>query len=108
MAILSFAPKPTVVALPTLPELLAFVHAELCLFDRLDPAQAPMKQSPMERNGTVCGLMFHVEGPHLLRTSAVWAADENRILFYDSTGVRAREVRLTESPDLAPNTKKAA
>ena len=60
----------------------------------------------MVRNGKVCGLMFHVEGPRLLRTSAVWAADENRILFYDSTGGRARDVRLTESPDL--KTKKAA
>ena len=106
MATPSFAPKIAVLALPTLPELLAFVHAELCLFDRLDPDQAPLKQSPMVRNGKMCGLMFLVEGPRLLRTSAVWAADENRILFYDSTGGRARDVRLTESPDL--KTKKAA
>ena len=95
-------------ALPTLPELLAFVHAELCRSDRLDPAQAPLKQSPVVRNGKVCGAMFHVEGPRLLRTSAVWAADENRILFYDSTGVRSKEVRLTESPDAPAKTKKAA
>ena len=96
------------VALPTLPDLLAFVHAELCRADRLDPAQTPLKQSPLLRGGKPCGLLFHVEGPRLLRTSAVWAADENLILFYDSTGVRAKEVRLTESPALAAQTKKAA
>ena len=99
MAILSTKSKPTVLALPTLPELLAFVHAELCLFDSLEPEQAPLKYSPLMRNGKACGLVFHVEGPRMLRTSAVWAADENRILLYDSTGARAREVRLTESPD---------
>ncbi len=101
-------PKPAVLALPTLPELFAFVHAELCLFDRLDPDQAPLKQSPLVRNGKACGLVFHVEGPRMLRTSAVWAADESRILLYDSTGKRTREVRLTESPDALAKTKKAA
>ena len=101
-------PKSTVLALPTLPELLAFVHAELCTFDELDPGQAPLKQSPLVRRGKVCGLVFHVDGPRMLRTSAVWAADENRILLYDSTGKRAREVRLTESPDALEKTKKAA
>ena len=100
--------KPLVSALPTLPELLAFVHAELCRADRLDPEQAPLKQSPLLRGGKLCGLMFHVEGPRLLRTSAVWAADERRILFYNSTGARAKEVRLTESPDVPAITKRAA
>ncbi len=102
------AMKPLVSALPTLPDLLAFVHAELCRADRLDPEQAPLKQSPLLRSGKPCGLMFHVEGPRLLRTSAVWAADERRILFYDSTGARAKEVRLTESPEIAAQTKRAA
>ncbi len=98
MATRSTKSKPTVLALPTLPELLAFVHTELCLFDSLEAEQAPLKSSPLMRNGKACGLVFHVEGPRMLRTSAVWAADENRILLYDSTGARAREVRLTESP----------
>ncbi len=102
------SPKSSVQALPTLPELLAFVHAELCLFDRLDPEQAPLKQAPLVRRGKVCGLLLHVEGPRMLRTSAVWAADENRILLYDSTGQRAREIRLTESPEPLPKVAKAA
>jgi hypothetical protein len=42
--------------------------------------------------------MFHVEGPRLLKTSAVWAGDEHRILFYDSTGARFSEVTLSEGP----------
>ena len=100
--------KPSLQALPTLPKLLAFVHAELCLFDRLEPEQAPLMQAPLVRRGKVCGLVFHVEGPRMLRTSAVWASDENRILLYDSTGQRTREIRLTESPELFPEATKAA
>ena len=51
------------------------------------------------RGGRPCGLYFEVEGPRLLRVRAIWAEEENRILFYDSNGARFQEVRLTESPD---------
>jgi hypothetical protein len=44
-------------------------------------------------------LFFQVQGPRLLRTHAIWAGDENRILFYDSTGLRFAETRLSEAPD---------
>jgi hypothetical protein len=35
-----------------------------------------------------------------LRTYAVWASEENRILFYDCTGMRFTETRLSEAPDI--------
>jgi hypothetical protein len=35
----------------------------------------------------------------MLKTHAVWAGSENRILFYDSTGLRFAESRLCEAPD---------
>lgn len=89
-----------VVALPTLDELAAFVHKALCQPDALDPEQAPLVRTPLTRAGRPCGLMFHVEGPRLLRTSAVWSAHDHRILFYDSTGQRVRAVRLSEGPDI--------
>jgi hypothetical protein len=38
--------------------------------------------------------------------SAVWSINENRILFYNSTGAHVRAVRLSESPD-APTAKAA-
>ena len=31
--------------------------------------------------------------------TAVWAGDENRILFYNSSGERVAVVRLSEAPD---------
>jgi hypothetical protein len=90
-----------VVALPTLEELSAFVHLTLCQQDALDPDQTPMVRTPLAKAGRVCGAIFHVEGPRLLRTSAVWSADDGRVLFYDSTGQRVRAVRLSEGPDAA-------
>jgi hypothetical protein len=88
-----------VVPLPTLDELRDFVRHTLCERDRLDPAQVRMRQAPLRRGDKTCGLFFQVEGPRLLRTYAVWAGDEHRILFYDSTGERFAEVRLNEAPD---------
>jgi hypothetical protein len=34
-----------------------------------------------------------------VRTYAVWAGDEDRVLFYDSAGQRFAETRLSEGPD---------
>jgi hypothetical protein len=92
---------PAVVAVATLDQLSAFVHDELCKLDHLDPAQTPLRKTPLVRRGKTCGLVFHVEGPRLLRTSAVWTADEARVIVYDSTGKRVREVKLSESPAVA-------
>src|SRR4051794_34710361 len=91
----------TVVALPAAEDLAAFVHQVLCDKDALDPQQAPLFRTPLKRGGRVCGVVFHVEGPRLLRTSAVWSADADRIIFYDSTGTRFKEVKLSESPNIA-------
>src|SRR5947199_5924788 len=85
-----------VVALPTVEELAGFVHAALCEKDALDPAQTPLFRTPLLKAGRACGLVFHVEGPRLLRTSAVWSADDDRVIFYDSTGARFREVSIAE------------
>jgi hypothetical protein len=81
-------------------ELAAFVHSVLCDRDALDPTQAPLFRTPLRRGGRVCGMVFHVEGPRLLKTSAVWSGDDGRIIFYDSSGVRFREVELSENPEL--------
>src|SRR5436189_762293 len=87
-----------VVAFAAVDELAAFVHTVLCEKDALDPAQTPLFRTPLKKGGRACGVVFHVEGPRLLRTSAVWSADADRIIFYDSTGTRFREVKLSESP----------
>jgi hypothetical protein len=89
----------TVASLPTLEELRGYVLTALCRQDALDPKQTPLLQAVIARRGRPCGLMFEVRGPRLLRASAVWAGDENRIFFYDSSGMRFAEVRLSEAPD---------
>lgn len=98
----------TAVALTSLEELTRFVHQTLCAQDALDPTQTPLIRTPLIRNRRACGALFHVEGPRLLRTSAIWAADENRILFYDSTGNRGREVLLSEAPEAETLTARRA
>lgn len=90
-----------VVAFSAVEELAGFVHSVLCDKDALDPTQAPLFRTPLKRGVRVCGLVFHVEGPRLLRTSAVWSSDDGRIIFYDSSGLRFREVALSEGPLMA-------
>jgi hypothetical protein len=89
----------TVVNLPTLDMLREHVRRTLCARDQLDPAQTPLHQAVITRAGRPCGLFFQVQGPRRVKTYAVWAGDEDRILFYDSTGQRFSEIRLSEAPD---------
>ena len=88
------------VSLPTLEELKSFVLKVLCAQDRLDPQQVRLQQSLILQSGKPCGLFFQVHGPRALMTYAVWPSKEDRILFYDSTGVRFAETRFCESPEL--------
>jgi len=90
----------TVVCLPTLDALREHVRNTLCAHDQLDPAQTPLHQAVIKRSGRPCGLFFQVQGPRLVKTYAIWAGEEDRILFYDSNGQRFAEVRLSEAPDL--------
>jgi hypothetical protein len=88
-----------VASLPTLEDLRRHVLHTLCSHDQLDPNQTPLRQAVITRSGKPCGLFFQVQGPRMLKTYAVWAGEENRILFYDSTGVRFGQTRLSEGPD---------
>lgn len=54
----------------------------------------------MIRNGRPWGYLFHIEGPRLLKASAVWASDADAVVFYDTNGQKVKEVRLTEAPVL--------
>ncbi|HZZ80028.1 MAG TPA: hypothetical protein VFE62_16025 [Gemmataceae bacterium] len=88
-----------VAALPTLPDLFQHVLEILCEHDHLDPEQTPLEHALITRRGKPCGLFFQISGPRLLRNYAVWAGDENRILYYNSIGERIAETRLSEAPD---------
>lgn len=86
-------------SLPTFDELRQFIHHTLCEYDRLEPTQTPLYAAEIRKSGRLCGWLFYVQGPRALRTSAIWAGDEERILFYGSTGNRYYEVRLTDAPE---------
>ncbi len=87
------------VSVPTVAELRQHVLEVLCSHDQLDPAQTPLTETVLFRRNRPCGLFFEAQGPRLLRTFAIWAGEENRILFYDATGARFAESRLADSPD---------
>jgi len=87
----------SVIALSTVASLQAFVRNTLCERDRLDPGQTPFFRTPVLRDGKVAGVLYHVDGPRMLRLSAIWSEAEHRILFYDPSGVHWLEVRLTEA-----------
>lgn len=91
----------TYVSLPTLEKLRAYVLETLCKREHLDPNATPFLQGVILRGGKPCGLLLQIEGPRLLRTHAIWLGEEDRILFYDSTGARVAETRLCEAPELA-------
>jgi hypothetical protein len=88
-----------VASVPTFEDLHRHVLETLCRHDHLDPTQTPLHQAVITRRGRPCGLFFQVQGPRLLKTYAVWAGEENRVLFYDSTGARFAETRLSDAPD---------
>jgi hypothetical protein len=87
-------------SLPTFVELRDHVRQTLCNHDRLDAQQAELREGKITRGDKTCGVFFQVRGPRLLRTYAIWAGEEHRVLFYESTGVRFAETKFTESPAL--------
>src|SRR5437762_14225320 len=88
-----------VVALPSRGELRQFVRQTLCGQDHLDVDQTPLYEALLTRSGRRCGLYFEVHGPRLVRSCAIWAGEEHRILFYNSMGDRFAEFRLSEATD---------
>ncbi|QEL14997.1 hypothetical protein [Limnoglobus roseus] len=90
----------TTTALATFDDLVHYVRATLCQRDNLDYDLTPFVRTPLKRRDELWGYAFHVEGPRMLRTSAVWSAKDDKILFYNSVGERFHDVHLTESPDL--------
>jgi hypothetical protein len=94
----------TFFAIPSLDELSKLVHHALCDFDRLDPNCTPMVKSVVRRGGKPCGMFYQIQGPRQMRSYAIWAGEEGRVLFYNSAGERIHHIRLTESPDPASIT----
>jgi hypothetical protein len=88
-----------VASLPTIEVLRRHILETLCSHDRLDPQQAVVHEGVIRRSGRPCGLFLQVSGPRRENSYAVWAGEEGRVLYYDSSGLRFAETRLSDSPD---------
>jgi len=84
----------------TVAELQIHVKYVLCEKDHIDPTQADLRQALLKRGTATCGVLFQLRGPRLLRTYAIWSATEQRVLFYESTGIRFAELKLENGPKL--------
>src|SRR5437773_10778055 len=85
---------------PATPDkLCGHVHQSLCEKNFLDSTQSPLRKRVIHRRGKSCEMFFEVAGTRLMRRYAVWAGQENRILFQDSAGERFAEVRPSDAPD---------
>ncbi|OHB68094.1 MAG: hypothetical protein A2V70_07565, partial [Planctomycetes bacterium RBG_13_63_9] len=59
-----------------------------------------MTERILLRGGKPCGIHFCLHGPRMLKFSAIWETDHNRVLFYGSHGERFQRTQLTEAPRL--------
>lgn len=91
---------PDIHAVASLGELSELIRLKLCAQDRLDPAQTPLRTAVLVRGNRPCGMVFEVCGPRRTRCHAIWAAEENRVLLYDSAGRRSGEMGLSDAPDI--------
>lgn len=82
-------------ALTSLDELRNFVHQTLCAKENLLPEQSLLRESPLWRDGQECGRQFIVQGPRLVQLSAIWAADQGLLYFYDTKGERFLKLHLS-------------
>ena len=80
--------------LQTTADLLAFVHHELCRKENLLEESFRTRMMVLRKSGELCGLQFSLQGPRCVKLSAVWAADQNVVYFYDTQGQRYRKERL--------------
>ena len=86
-----------------------YVYAILCEYHQLQVGAFQMTERMLVRGGKPCGVYFCLHGPRLLRFSAIWETDRNRILFYGAQGERFQKTQLVEAPELeVPETETSA
>jgi hypothetical protein len=92
---------PVVFSTTSFSELEQFMAQTLCNQERLDVGQVKVRRTLMRQGSEIIGLVMRIEGTRMMRSHAIWAERENRILFYDSAGHRFAIVNLSESPEIA-------
>ena len=87
-------PRPLV----SLDQIRLYVTQLLCEKDKLEPDSFNISESPLRRDGMLCGMLFHLQGPRAVCLSAVWDANTATLLCYGSRGERFAEIRLDRLP----------
>ena len=62
--------------------------------DQLERDAFRMTERVLVRAGKPCGLYFCLHGPRSVKFSAIWETEQNRVLFYDSSGERFQKTQL--------------
>ena len=87
----------------TFDELRSYVRTRLCEKENLLTEQSRFRETPLIKQGQLCGFQFSVQGPRQVRLGAVWASDHNDVYFYDTRGNRFHKIHLPE-PIALPET----
>lgn len=84
----------------SLHDLRNFINLTLCDKHHLKLGAFEMTERILFRGGKPCGIYFCLHGPRMLKFTAIWETDRNRVLFYSSCGERFQKTQLTEAPRL--------
>jgi hypothetical protein len=78
----------------SLNDLRQFVYQTLCDQNDLEIGAFDITERFLVRSGVPCGMYFCLHGPRSVRLTAIWAAVENTVRFYGSTGERLLKTQL--------------
>lgn len=78
------------------PAIRGFVYEVLCQSNQLKPSCYPMTEIPLLRRGELCGILFCLHGPRLVKLTAVWDCLTNQVVFYDAAGARYLSTKVPE------------
>ena len=85
-----------------LTELRQYIHETLCDQNELEIGAFHMTERRLLRSERPCGRYFCLHGPRSVRFVAIWDAERNSVLFYDATGGRREQTRLSSAGALTP------
>lgn len=81
-------------------DLREYIKLTLCDHYQLQTGAFQMTERVLSRGGKPCGIYFCLCGPRMLRFTAIWETEQNRILFYGPRGERFQKTHLVEAPRL--------
>ena len=77
-----------------------FVTETFCKHYQLQNGAFHMSERILLRGGKTCGIYFCLHGPRAVKFTAILETDENRILFYGSSGERFHKTQLMGAPSI--------